>query len=310
MEWLNYHHLLYFWLVAREGGLAPAAARLRLAHQTVSAQIHTLEHALGEKLFERQGRRLALTELGRVAYRYADEIFALGAELQETLRGRPSGRPLRLVVGVADAVPKLVARSLLAPAQRLDEPVRLVCREDKPERLLAALALHELDVVIADTPVPPSSGVRAYSHLLGESAVALFAPPAVARRLAKGFPRSLDGAPVVLPTENTALRRALEQWFEAQGVRPQLVAEFEDSALLKAFAQDGEAAFAAPEPIAAEVERQYRVRRIATLSRLRERFYAITVERRLRHPGVLAISDSARKELFPAPGRRRRRASA
>jgi LysR family transcriptional activator of nhaA len=310
MEWLNYHHLLYFWLVAREGGLNPAAARLRLAHQTVSAQIHALEHALGEKLFERKGRRLALTELGRVAYRYADEIFALGAELQETLRGRPSGRPLRLVVGIADAVPKLIARSLVAPAQRIPEPVRLVCREDKPERLLAALALHELDVVLSDAPVPAGSGVRAYSHLLGECAVALFAPPAVARRLARGFPRSLDGAPVVLPTENTALRRALEQWFEAQGVRPQLVAEFEDSALLKAFAQDGEAAFAAPEPIAAEVERQYRVRRIATLAGLRERFYAITVERRLRHPGVLAISTSARTKLFPAPGRPRRRASA
>jgi len=309
MEWLNYHHLLYFWLVARDGGLAPAAARLRLAHQTVSAQIHTLEHALGEKLFERQGRRLALTELGRVAYRYADEIFALGAELQETLRGRPSGRPLRLVVGVADAVPKLIASALLAPAQRIPEPVRLVCREDKPERLLAALALHELDVVLSDAPVPPSSGVRAYSHLLGECAVALFATPAVARRLASGFPRSLDAAPFVLPTENTALRRALESWFEAQGVRPQVVAEFEDSALLKAFAQAGDAAFAAPEPIAAEVERQYRVRRIATLQGLSERFYAISVERRLRHPGVLAISASARAHLFRAPQRTRRRAS-
>jgi LysR family transcriptional activator of nhaA len=307
MDWLNYHHLLYFWLVAREGGVAPAAARLRLAHQTVSAQVHALEHALGEKLFECAGRRLALTELGRVAYRYADEIFALGAELQETLRGRPSGRPLRLVVGVADAVPKLIARSLLAPAQRIPEPVRLICREDKPERLLAALALHELDVVLADAPVPAGSGVRAYSHLLGECAVALFAPPAVARRLARGFPRSLDAAPVVLPAENSALRRALEDWFEGEGVRPQVVAEFDDSALLKAFAQDGEAAFAAPEPIAAEVERQYRVQRIATLAGVRERFYAITVERRLRHPGVLAISATARTSLFGAPRRARRR---
>jgi LysR family transcriptional activator of nhaA len=309
MDWLNYHHLLYFWLVAREGGLAPAAARLRLAHQTVSAQVHALEHALGEKLFERQGRRLALTELGRVAYRYADEIFALGAELQETLRGRPSGRPLRLVVGVADAVPKLIARVLLAPAQRIAEPVRLVCREDKPERLLAALALHELDVVLCDAPVPPSSGVRAYSHLLGECGVALFAPAAVARRLARGFPRSLHGSPLVLPTENTALRRALEQWFEAHEVRPQVVAEFEDSALLKAFAQDGEAAFAAPDPIAQEVQRQYRVRRVAPLPGLTERFYAITVERRLRHPGVLAISAAARTSLVPVGRRAGRRAS-
>ena len=307
MEWLNYHHLLYFWLVAREGGLAPAAARLRLAHQTVSAQIHVLEHALGEKLFERRGRRLVLTELGSVAYRYADEIFALGTELQETLRGRPSGRPLRLVVGVADAVPKLIARALLLPALRLPEPVRLVCREDKPARLLSALALHELDVVLSDAPVPPGTSVRAFSHLLGECAVALFASPAQARRLARGFPRSLDGAPFALPTENAALRRLLEHWCEVQGVRPRVVAEFEDSALLKAFAQEVGAVFAAPAPIAAEVERQYRVRRIATLPELRERFYAITVERRLRHPGVLAISSAARNHLLSKTSRGRRR---
>ena len=297
MEWLNYHHLLYFWLVAREGGLAPAAARLRLAHQTVSGQVRALEQALGEKLFERQGRRLALTELGRVAYRYADEIFSLGAELQETLRGRPSGRPLRLVVGVADAVPKLIARGLLLPALSLPEPVRLVCREDKPERLFAALALHELDVVLSDAPVAPSTWLRAYSHLLGECTVSLFAGARSAARLRRGFPRSLDGAPFLLPTENTSLRRALEGWFEGQGIRPRPVAEFEDSALLKAFAQGSDAVFAAPEPIAAEVERQYRVRRLATLPGLRERFYAITVERRLRHPGVLAISASAREQL-------------
>ena len=306
-DWLNYHHLLYFWLVAREGGLLPAAARLRLAHQTVSGQVHALEHALGEKLFERQGRRLVLTELGRVAYRYADEIFALGAELQETLRGRPSGRPQRLVVGVADVVPKLIARALLLPALQLAEPVRLVCREDKPERLLAALALHELDVVLSDAPVSPGAGVRAFSHLLGECAVALFAKPARARRLRRGLPRSLDGAPFILPTDNTSLRRVLETWFDAQRIRPQVIAEFEDSALLKAFAQGGEAVFASPEPIAAEVERQYRVRRIATLPELRERFYAITVERRLRHPAVVAISASARQHLLPVSERAPRR---
>ncbi len=305
MEWLNYHHLLYFWLAAREGGLAPAAARLRLAHQTVSGQIHALELALGEKLFERQGRRLVLTEVGRTAYRYADEIFTLGAELQDTLRGGASGRLLRLVVGVADAVPKLIARALLAPAQRLPEPLRLVCREDKPERLLAALALHELDVVLSDAPVPSGAGVRAYSHLLGECAVSLFAAPVVARRLARGFPQSLAAAPFVLPTENTALRRALDHWFDAHQIRPRIVAEFEDSALLKAFAQDGDVTFAAPEPIAAEIERQYRVRRIATLQGVSERFYAITVERRLRHPGVLAIAASARTNLLRAPARRR-----
>jgi len=309
MQWLNYHHLLYFWLVAREGGLAPAAARLRLAHQTVSAQVHALEQALGDKLLERQGRRLVLTELGRVAYRYADEIFALGTELQETLRGRPSGRPLPLVVGIADAVPKLIARALLLPAQRLPEPVRLVCREGKPERLIGALALHELDVVLSDAPTLATGGVRAFPHLLGECAVALFATPSLARRMQRGFPHSLDGAPFALPTENTALRRLLDPWFAAHGIQPRVIAEFEDSALCKAFAQDGHAIFAAPEPIAAEVQRQYRVRHFATLPELRERFYAITVERRLRHPGVLAISASAREHLFAAPPRARRSSS-
>ena len=309
MEWLNYHHLLYFWLVAREGGLAPAGKRLRLAPQTVSTQIHALERALGEKLLVRRGRRLVLTELGGVAYRYADEIFSLGTELQETLRGRPTGRPLRLVVGVADAVPKLIARALLLPALRLPESVRLVCREGKPDRLLSALALHELDAVISDAPVSPGSGVRAFSHLLGECAVALFASPARARRLARGFPRSLDGAPFVLPTENTALRRVFDPWCEAQGVRPSVLAEFEDSALLKAFAEESGAVFPAPAAIASEIGRQYHVRRIAELPELRERFYAITVERRLRHPGVLAISSSARDRLLPTPARSGRRAS-
>ena len=307
MEWLNYHHLLYFWLVAREGGLAPAAARLRLAHQTVSGQIRALEQALGEKLFERRGRRLALTELGRVAYRYADEIFSLGAELQETLRGRPSGRPLRLVVGVADAVPKLVARGLLLPALSLPEPVRLVCREDKPERLFAALALHELDVVLSDAPVAPSTGLRAYSHLLGECTVSLFAGARSAARLRRGFPRSLDGAPFLLPTENTSLRRALEGWFEGQGVRPRPVAEFEDSALLKACGQEGVGVFAAPTAVEKEIARQYRVQVLGRIAEVRERFWLISPERRLRLPAVLALSDFAQKAVF---GRRRAMAPA
>lgn len=298
MEWLNYHHLLYFWTVAREGSLAAASARLHLAQSTVSGQIRSLEESLGEKLFVRSGRRLVLTEMGRVVFRYAEEIFTLGRELRDAVQGRPVGRPLSLVVGVADVVPKLVARRLLEPALRLSEPIRLVCREDKPERLLAQLAVHELDVVLSDGPVDPSISVRAFSHLLGDCGVAFFAKPKLAAVHARRFPMSLDGAPMLLPTENTALRRSLDQWFAARGIRPSVVGEFEDSALLKVFGQTGLGIFPAPSVIAAEVQRQYQVRLVGRVDDVRERFYAISVERKLKHPAVIAISEEARHVLF------------
>ena len=304
MDWLNYHHLLYFRTVAREGGVAQAAAKLHLTHPTVSAQVKELEAALGERLFDRRGRRLVLTEMGRVVYRYADEIFGLGHELMETVRGRPTGRPLRLVVGVADVVPKAVACRLLEPALRLAEPVRLVCREDKAELLAAELARHELDVVLTDAPLSPLAGVKAYSHLLGECGVTILAPSASAARLRRGFPGSLDGTPFLLPTEGTALRRSLDQWFDAQGIRPAVAIECEDSALLKAFAQRGAGAFAAPSVLADEVARQHGVRRIGEAGSVRERFYAVTVERRIRNPAVAAISQAAREEFF-VPAERR-----
>ncbi len=298
VDWLNYHHLLYFRTVAREGGVAQAAAKLHLTHPTVSAQVKELEAALGEKLFERRGRSLVLTEVGRVVYRYADEIFGLGSELLETVRGRPSGRPLRLVVGVANAVPKAVACRLLEPALRLPEPVRLVCREDKTERLAADLARHDLDVVLTDAPLSPLVGVKAFSHLLGECGVTFLAPPSSAARLRRRFPKSLDGEPFLMPTDGTALRRSLDQWFEDVGVRPMVAIECEDSALLKAFAQRGAGAFAAPSAIADEVARQFGVRKVGSTDAVRERFYAVTVERRIRHPAVAAISQAAREELF------------
>lgn len=301
MEWLNYHHLLYFWLVVREGGLAPAAAKLRLSPPTVSAQVHALEEALHERLLEKRGRKLELTGVGRVVFRYADEIFTIGRELQDSLKGRPSGRPLRLVVGVADAVPKLIARRLLSPAQSLDQAVQLVCREDHSERLLSALALHDLDVVLTDSPAQAKGGgVRVFSHLLGECGVSFFATRALARKLRPGFPGSLDGAPALLPTESVVLRRQLESWFERQRVRPAVVGEFDDSALLKAFAQDGVGFFASPSVIATEIERQYGVVCIGQAEGLREKFYAITAERRLRHPAVVAISEAAHREVFAA----------
>jgi LysR family transcriptional activator of nhaA len=294
MEWLNYHHLLYFWYVAREGGLARACAQLMLAPSTVSKQIHELETALGRPLFARQGRRLALTESGRIAYRYAEELFSLGRELQSTLKDRPVGRPMRFAVGVADVVPKLIAQRVLESARVRGEPVRLVCREDKPDRLIAELALHNLDVILSDSPAPPHVNVRAFSHLLGEYGVTLFASRSIAARLRAGFPGSLNGARMLLPTENTMLRRTLDEWLQANDVRPNVAGEFEDSALLMAFGQRGVGVFPAPSPIAREVERQYRVVEVAAIPGVRERLYAVSVERRIRHPAVAAICDAAR----------------
>ncbi len=300
MEWLNYHHLLYFWVVAREGGLAPAGRVLRLSHPTLSAQIRVLEESLGEKLFAKSGRRLVLTDTGRVVFRYADEIFTLGRELLDTVRNRTGGRGLRFTVGVADVVPKLVVRRLLEPALTLPEPVRLVCREDSYERLLADLALHSLDIVISDSPVPPGTSVRAFHHLLGETGVSFFGTKSLAATYRKGFPSSLDGAPMLLPLEGLTLRRALNPWLDRHGLRPLVVAEFEDSALLKQFGADGIGIFPAPTVIEAEIAAQYGVEVIGHAPEVRERFYAISVERRLRHPAVVAISDAARHVLFAA----------
>ena len=298
MEWLNYHHLLYFWTVAREGSVARACQRLHLSQPTISGQLRVLEEALGEKLFARQGRGLVLTEVGRTVYSYADEIFSLGRELMDNLKDRPTGRPLRLSVGIADVVPKLIAYRLLEPALKLPERVHVVCREDKPERLLAELALHGVDLVLADAPLSPSMRIRAFSHLLGECGVCFFAVPALAAVYRRRFPASLAGAPMLLPTDNTTLRRSLDQWFDAQGLRPQVVGEFEDSALLKVFGQTGAGLFAAPAAIEREVRKQYGVVVVGRVEEIRERYYAISAERRLKHPAVVAISEAAQHHLF------------
>jgi len=298
MEWLNYHHLLYFWTIAREGSVSAAAAELRLAQPTLSGQLRLLEDSLGEKLFDRVGRRMVLTEVGREVYRYADEIFSLGRELMDVVRGRPTGRPVRLVVGVADVVPKLITYRLLAPALRLAEPVRIVCREDRSERLLAELAIHNLDLVLTDAPIGPGMSVRAFSHLLGECAVTVFGTAELAARYRRGFPKSCDGAPMLLPMESTAVRRSLDQWFEGQGIRPRVVSEFEDSALLKVFGQAGAGLFIAPTVIEAEVQKQYGVKVVGRIEAVKERFYAISVEKRLKNPAVVAISEAAREKLF------------
>lgn len=302
MDWLNYHHLLYFWMVAKEGSVTAAAKSLRLSQPTVSGQVKLLEEALGEKLFRRVGRTLELTEMGRVAYRYADQIFGLGREMQDLFAGRSTQHLEELTVGVSDLVPKLVLHRLLAPAFTMEEPVRLVCREDKTERLLAELSVHELDLVLAEAPIGGQARVRAFNHLLGESTMSFFATPDLAQLLQPEFPRSLDDAPLLVPTASTLLRRGLDHWFSELGVRPRIVAEFDDSALMKAFGREGAGVFPGPSAIEAEICDIYHVDVVGRTEAVSERFYAITIERRIKHPAVRLISRNAKERLFPSRG--------
>lgn len=297
MEWLNYHHLLYFWVTAREGSIAKASAVLNLTPPTISGQINALEESLGEKLFEKSGRGLALTEMGRLAFRYAEEIFSLGKELRDTMRGRPTGKAPRLVVGIADVVPKLVAFRLIEPAFRMPERIEIVCVEDEPQRLYGKLATHDLDLVISDAPLPAGASVKAYSHLLGDSAIALFATSDLAKQYRRGFPGSLAGAPFLLPGRGSEVRRMLEHFFEDEDVSPTVVAEFEDSALMKICGQAGLGIFPAPAAISRRIEQQYGVVHVGTLEELRERFYVISPERKIRHPAVAAITESGKRLL-------------
>jgi LysR family transcriptional regulator, transcriptional activator of nhaA len=300
VEGLNYQHLMYFWLVVREGGVARAADKLKLSHPTISTQVKQLERALGEKLLVKHGRRLVPTEVGRMAYRYADEIFGLGREFLDTIKGRPGVGPLRLVVGISQSMPKLVARRLLAPARTLKNlpPVRLVCLEDSSERLLTELVAMNLDLLLSDAPIPPSSHVRAFNHLLGECGVSICATRELAHKYRRNFPRSLAGAPMLMPIEGSNLRRALDQFFDERELRPRIEGEFEDSALLKVFGQDGAGLFPVPTAVERDVLKQYEVELVGHLTEVRERFYAISVERRLKNPAVLAIFEAARKRLF------------
>jgi LysR family transcriptional activator of nhaA len=297
MDWLNYHHLYYFWTVARTGSVTKASAELLLAPPTVSAQIKRLEDTLGEKLFERSGRRLVLTEAGRLAFRYAEEIFATGREMQDALKGRPTGRPSKLLVGVADVLPKIIVHRLLEPAFRLPEPVQLICREDPPDRLLADLATQGMDLVLTDSPMAPAMRVRAFNHLLGECGVAIYGERRLATRFRRGFPSSLDGAPFLLPTESAALRAELDQWFQSHGVRPRIVGEFDDFSLLRTFAEKGLGLFASPLVLDREM-RRYHLVRVGRVQGVRARFYGISVEKRLKNPAVVAICETARQHLF------------
>lgn len=298
MDWLNYHHLLYFWTVAKEHSVSKAAAALHVAQPTVSAQLRSLERALGQKLFERQGRQIRLSPEGEKVFRYADEIFSLGRELLQTVKGEPQHAPRRFRIGVSDALPKLTTYRLLEPALAMQPAFRLHMRIDKTERLLGELAVHALDLVVADAPMMPSLKVRAFSHLLGETSVSIFGAAALARSARRTFPQSLNGLPMLLQTTNTAMRQSLDQWFDVHAIEPVIVGEIEDMAMLQTLGEQGLGLFAAPTVVRREICRRHNVVWVGELDRVRERFYGISVERRITHPAVRLIADQAKQRLF------------
>lgn len=298
MEWLNYRHLFYFWTVVRTGTITQACEELRLAPPTVSAQLRSLEEQLGEELLKRVGRKLVPTEMGMAVYRRAEEIFAIGREIMDTVKQRPTRRPLRLVVGLDDVVPKEIAHRLIEPVLQLEMPVQLVVHEANLERLVAELVLHEIDVVLSDAPVTPSLNMRVYSHHLGDCGIMWMAPPKLAKLYRPRFPKSLDGAPVLLPTDDTAIRRELDQWFTRQGIEPKLIAEFEDFALLRVFGQAGAGVFPVPSTLEKQFHRADGIHKIGVATEISGHFYAISAERKIKHPGVTAICETARREIF------------
>lgn len=297
MEWLNYHHLYYFWMAAKEGSITRACEKLRLAQPTVSGQLRQLEDTLGEKLFAKSGRTLALTDTGQIVFRYADEIFTAGHELLDVLRGRPRGRPIRFVVGISNVMPKLIVFRVLEPVLKMQEAVRLVCLEDNTGELLQKLSAHALDMILTDAPVTNLSRVRVFNHELGSCGVTFCAAPELAARLRRSFPAALDGAPFLAPADGCALRRSLEQWFDHHRLRPSIVGEFEDSALVKVFGQAGAGIFTVASAVEKEASEQYGAVVIGRTSEITERFYAVSVERRIKHPAVAAVSEAARRLL-------------
>jgi LysR family transcriptional regulator, transcriptional activator of nhaA len=295
MEWLNYHHLRYFWTVAKEGSLAAAATKLHVSQPSISEQIRELEDALGEKLFRREGRGNKLTDAGRVVFGYANEIFTLGRELMNAVKQRPGARELRFYVGVADSFPKLVTNDILQPVFALPQTVHVICREGNMEDLLAQLAAHRLDLVLADEPASSTTNFKTFNHPLGDSGTTFCAAKALAARLKRNFPKSLHDAPALLPAENTALRRALEAWFRGAGIKPRVVAEFEDLALMKVMAAEGRGFIAVPSVATDDAVRHYRFQIVGEAEKCRVQFHAITAERRIAHPAVVAITHEAPK---------------
>jgi LysR family transcriptional activator of nhaA len=290
MDWLNYHHLLYFWTTATEGGVGAAARKLKLAQPTISGQLRELERTLGVELFRRTGRRLELTPMGRRVFERADAIFSIGREILDLVGGHSPVEALRLVVGFADVLPNLVRCRLLQPALQVPEPVYIVSKQDTTERLLADLATQAIDLMLTDAPIRHGGHVRAYSHLLAESDVAIFASPALALELRPEFPRSLNRAPLLLPTETAMLRRSLESWWQGEGIEPRPVGEFDDGTVLGGLAQAGVACFAAPTSIATTLQPCFGLEQVGVCAGIQERYYAVTLERRVQHPAIAAIS--------------------
>ncbi|MCW8928744.1 MAG: transcriptional activator NhaR [Gammaproteobacteria bacterium] len=295
---INYKHLHYFWTVAKEGGVARASERLNLTPQTISGQLTVLENYLNVVLFNRVGRNLELTETGRLILSYADEIFSLGGELEEVIHQMPEERPQLFRVGVVDVVPKSITHRILKPVLDMPESVRMICRESSLDTLLADLAIHRLDLVLADRPIPPTISTRGFSHKLGECSISFFATEALQQTLIGDFPACLNGAPLLLPSKGNQLRSGIDQWLNKHHIHPRIVAEFDDSALMKAFGQEGAGIFIAPSVIEAEVEWQYQVMAIGQVDEVQEQFYAITVERRITHPVISVVMSSARESLF------------
>lgn len=302
MDWLNYHHLLNFWLVAREGSVQKASEVLHVTPASVSVQVKQLERSLGVKLFQKSGRGLALTEMGEEVADYASEIFSTGRELMERVKGSPAGKPQVLRVGIRDVMPKLVAFRLLQPALELEVPVRLVCHEAEMPQLVSELAIHKLDVILSDTALDPLYKIQAYSHRLGESNVVIMGTKELANQYRRGFPASLDGAPFLLPMESCVLRRALDQWFSDLSLTPMIKGEFADGAMLKIFGREGRGLLAVPASIQKDVTAIYGLRAVGVAEGIKERFFAVTVERKLKHPAVVAIRENAMSLPIDARG--------
>ena len=298
MEWLNFHHLRYFWMVARKGGVRKAAEELHVSQPSISAQLRLLEESLGEKLFKRTGRRLVLSEMGELVLTYADEIFAAGRELMNAVKQRPSGRRLRLNVGMTDSISKMMGFEFLKPALHFPDPTHVVCRMAAIEVLIVQLQAHRLDIVLADEPASSSLKAKTFSHRLGRSGITFCAVPAIAAKLRRNFPQSLNDAPALLPTENMGLRTVLETWFNDQGIRPRLVGEYEDSALMVFCATAGRGFSVVPTVVARAVLKHYGLRVIAKVEECGTEFFAITAERRVKHPAAMAITQHAYTSLF------------
>ncbi len=298
MRHLNYNHLFYFWTVAREGSIAKASEVLHITPQTISGQLKLLEDSVGTALFQRKGRGLMLTDTGQIVHLYADEIFSLGAELSQRLKSKEPGKPLELNVGVVFSIAKLIAYRILEPVLELEDPVRVICHEGNLDKLLGDLAVHKLDLVLSDRPLPPGLHVKAYNHVLGNSTISFFAQKRLAKSYRKNFPNSLDQVPMLMPVKTNVLRRSLEDWFGQLDINLNIISEFDDSALLKAFGSAGVGVFPAPTTISEQVEHMYHASLIGTVDELNETYYAISPERKLKHPGVMCITETAREELF------------